>query len=351
MALALAAPLNSPRLRDLAAGKRNVLLIVEDASRPAKTASLLDLLQREIGEAHPVPAVAGLIFAGGAHRGLEAMNIRHKLPPDITWPIMQHDASAPAAAYGSGSRGSPLRLNPILQEADFRIGLGTVNFHPAAGFSGGMKLIMPGLASLETIMANHALPPGRRGLQGSAWREEMEALAGSLPFHFYLAMLCDPRGELVGLWTGEPLACEGAARAALTRYALLPRPALAGFCLVDTAPFDRSLLGFFKGIDLLPALLSPGGIGVIACRCPEGKGEHLWRWHPETIRRTNERLAGLLPGGRLALLAPGVAEAEIRQLLPPQLEILRDWDAVRALAAKAQGPKYVVPYGPLTAFG
>ncbi len=197
MALALAAPLNSPRLRDLAAGKRNVLLIVEDASRPAKTASLLDLLQREIGEAHPVPAVAGLIFAGGAHRGLEAMNIRHKLPPDITWPIMQHDASAPAAAYGSGSRGSPLRLNPILQEADFRIGLGTVNFHPAAGFSGGMKLIMPGLASLETIMANHALPPGRRGLQGSAWREEMEALAGSLPFHFYLAMLCDPRGELV----------------------------------------------------------------------------------------------------------------------------------------------------------
>lgn len=348
----IAHPLGGAPLRELAAGRRRVLILVEDASRPARTGPLIDVLLREIALAKPRPERLDLLFAGGAHLGLAEASVHAKLPQGTGLAVHHHDARAPGVRLGSLPGGTPVALNPLVVRADLRIGVSTINFHPAAGFSGGAKLVLPGAASLETIAAHHALPTGQRGLAQSPWRIALEdAVDRMAPLHFLLAMLADPRGNLVGLRAGEPRACEEDARREWARLALLPRPAPVDLCLVGMAPFDRSLLGFFKALDLCLDLLAPGGTGVIYGRCPEGAGQHLWRWSQETIRRTNVTTAASLAGRRLFLAAPGVARAEAERLLPREVTLLPRLDTLPAQVRREIGRAPVVPYGPLTAFG
>lgn len=347
---ALENPCGCRRLRELASGKRRVVCLVEDASRPAKTAVLIEALLEELAKSHPAPARVELVFAHGAHLGLAEASRREKLPPGLKIPIHHHDARADAIPIDRGVHGYPLYLNPVVAEADLRIGVSTVNFHPAAGFSGGAKLIHPGVANLESIMAHHALPPGRRAQADCPWRVGIERAAALAPLDFSLIMLVRPDGDLAGLWAGAAAPCEKAARQTLMRYAYLPRPEPAGFCLVGMKPYDRSLLGFFKAVDLCASLLAPGGIGVIAGACFEGKGVHLWRWDASVMRDTAKRLRAELAGKKIFLQAPGLTPKEIEDCLPEGISPLAEADAWTHLAAKAAGPKYHVPYGPLTAF-
>lgn len=346
---AVARPLGGVPLRAMAGGRRRALILVEDASRPARTGPLIEILLRELSLARPRPERLDLLFAGGAHLGMAGACLRDKLPRVPGLPVHHHDARAAAVHLGRAAGGIPVALNPLVVEADLRIGVGTVNFHPAAGFSGGAKLVLPGAAALETIAAHHALPVGTRGAAQTPWRTALQEAADRFaPLDFLCAMLADPHGGLVGLWAGEPRSCEEEARRALRHFALLPRPAPADLCLVGTAPFDRSLLGFFKAFDLCLDLLAPGGTGIIYGRCPEGAGQHLWRWSEEVIRRTDETAAVRLRDRRIYLVAPGVAEEEAARLLPRGVVHLPGWEAL-------PGPRRieracVVPYGPLTAF-
>lgn len=347
---ALRRPIASPRLCDLAAGKKRILILLEDASRPARTAAVVRAVCGELAAARPSPARIEILFAGGAHAGLEEANIAAKLPPGLDLPVHHHDALRQGAYAGALPHGGTIRLNPLLLEADLRIGIGTVNFHPAAGFSGGAKLILPGAADLHTITALHSLPPAARGAASNPLRDAMEAAAAFAPLDFYLAMLARPDGGLAGLWAGAAGACEAEARRRLLSYALLPRPEPAGFCLVGMKPSDQSLLGFFKAVDLCLDLLAPDGVGVIFGACPGGAGRHLWRWRPEVIARTNRRLTAALAGRVLYLLAPGVTPEEARRHLPGEVVLLRDGKELAGLRRTAREPTYHVPFGPMTAF-
>lgn len=325
-------------------------MLIEDASRPARTSNLVGMIVAELLAARPSPARIDLVFAGGAHLGLEPENRRHKLPPSLPCAIHQHDARHPAVTLGRTASGLPVALNPLVAEADLVAGIGTVNFHPAAGFSGGAKLILPGVASLQTIAEHHSLPRTRRASSAGSWRAEIEEAARLVPFHFLAAMLTRPDGGIAGLWAGDPSACEAAARAELMRYARPIRPEPAALCLIGMAPFDRSLLGFFKCVDLGPELLRPDGTLIVAGACPQGAGRHLWRWSPETIRAAADAFPALVGERRVFLYAPGAPPEIVRDLLPKQVVPLSSRGEVRELLAKVRGRGYLVPYGPLTAF-
>ena len=129
---ALAHPLGTPRLREMASGKKRVVCLLEDASRPARTAGVVEAVLEELDAAPPAPPHIEVVFAYGAHIGLEEASIFRKLPAGFCLPVHHHDARAKLAKIGQTAGGTPIHLHPAVVEADLRVGIGTTNFHPAA---------------------------------------------------------------------------------------------------------------------------------------------------------------------------------------------------------------------------
>ena len=163
----------SPRLSELARGKKDALIVVDDLSRPTPTWQVLpDLVRILVGAGIPAAQIQFLI-ATGSHRPLRDKEMRWKLGNRIVdeHPVWNHDAYASdLKQIGCLRSGIPLLVNPRVVQSDLVIGLGCVIPHPTAGFSGGGKIIVPGAAGALTIACLHGLqqPRSRGVLDGSA---------------------------------------------------------------------------------------------------------------------------------------------------------------------------------------
>ena len=178
---ALAAPVGAPPLRELACGRDGVVIVTSDATRAVPTAGLLDAVMPELEAAGIGPGEVTVVIAAGAHRPATQAELARLLGP--RWAglrVLQHDARGGGLVdLGRTSRGTPVAVHPAVAHAGLRIALGVVEPHEFAGFSGGRKAIVPGVAAYETILANHSVehlshPLTRPGvLAGNPVHEDM----------------------------------------------------------------------------------------------------------------------------------------------------------------------------------
>lgn len=157
---ALATPTGTPPLRELAAGRHDVVVVTSDATRAVPSRVLLDALMPELAAAGVADDEVTVVIATGAHRAATDAEIEQMLGP--RWAaalrVVNHDAhAADLVDIGRTSRGTPVAICPEVAQAGLRIALGVVEPHEFAGFSGGRKAIVPGVAGYATILANHAV--------------------------------------------------------------------------------------------------------------------------------------------------------------------------------------------------
>lgn len=155
---ALLHPIASPRLSDLARGKRRILLITSDHTRPVPSRITMPLLLDEIRTGQPDAEIT-ILIATGMHRPTTREELNAKLGPEITEHerIVVHNAydESAVAFFGTLPSGGELWLNSLLREADLVLSEGFIEPHFFAGFSGGRKSILPGIASERTVRYNH----------------------------------------------------------------------------------------------------------------------------------------------------------------------------------------------------
>jgi nickel-dependent lactate racemase len=279
-------------LSSLPEAVRSPLLLVPDRTRDAQLHRLLPpLLEqlRERGVRGPVPC----LFASGTHRPMSDAEMVRALGParDELRPLAHDCDGAPFASLGPGPDGEDVRLHAALLESDACIALSAMSLHYLAGFGGGRKMLLPGIADRATATAIHATclrrePPGRHPravagmLAGNPLHEGIVARLGGLPPLAGVTVVVDD-GRIVDGEAGELLAHHEvlARRYAEGRRVLVDAP-LDGLLLgCGGAPRDVDLVQAHKSLTAVAPILAPGARVAWLAELPGGLGhDDLTAW-------------------------------------------------------------------------
>src|SRR5688572_10933851 len=176
---ALDAPVGARRLDELARTRHRAVIAIDDITRPTRTAPIVSrVVTRLVAAGMPADAIT-IVLATGAHRPATADDIRLKVGDAASrFRVVSHDPSDAVDDSGALLAGQPVRVNREFLAADLRITVGGVMPHPFAGFSGGGKIVLPGLSDLDAVVRSHkyALMGFGGGLQleGNKFRHDME---------------------------------------------------------------------------------------------------------------------------------------------------------------------------------
>ncbi|RME21828.1 MAG: nickel-dependent lactate racemase [Deltaproteobacteria bacterium] len=279
LAEALAAPENSPPLRQFSEGAESVLFLVNDATRPTPTAEVLDALEEVYGGPEPEFLVATGIHRAPTEAELEKIFGRHL--ERFRGRIHAHDARREdeCVLLGKSRNGTEMRVNRRVLDADRIVVISSVEPHYFAGYTGGRKSFLPGVAAYSTIEQNHrlALSPDAQAmrLEGNPVHEDMvDAMATITKPVFAINTVLDGQHRLVGASAGHiHQSLEKAAKIADGVFAVdVPRRAEVVVAVVG-APADIDLYQSQKGIDNGKLALADGGVLILVSACRDGIGE------------------------------------------------------------------------------
>jgi nickel-dependent lactate racemase len=281
---ALDHPIGCKPLLELAAGKRTAAISVCDITRPAPNhLTLPPLLQRLHSAGIPEDGVT-ILIATGLHRAATDAEIRSILGSEIAsrYRVINHDARAFAdhQPLGSTVRGTPVHIDKRFIEADLHITLGFIEQHLMLGFSGGRKLIAPGLAAQETIKVIHSPrfmrePFATEGsIEENPLHAELLEIARMARHDFILDVTLTQHREISGVFAGDPVAAHAAGVDFLRSTSLASVPALADAVITSGAgyPLDLTFYQILKGITAAQHIVKPGGRILILGECSEGIG-------------------------------------------------------------------------------
>src|SRR3984893_10691978 len=281
---ALDAPIGCKPLRELAQGKRSAAISVCDITRPAPNRVTLPPLLRRLHEAGiPVDGVT-ILIATGLHRGATPKEINTIVGPEIAaqYRVVNHDAKVLTdhRPLGSTRRGTPIFIDERFMAADLHITLGFIEQHLMLGFSGGRKLIAPGLAAQETIKTIHSPefmrePLATEGaIETNRWHAELLEIAARARHDFILDVTLPRSREISGIFAGEPVAAHAAGVEFLRTTSLEKLTGLADAVITSAAghPLDMSFYQTIKGITAAQHIVKPGGKILVMGACPEGVG-------------------------------------------------------------------------------
>jgi nickel-dependent lactate racemase len=280
---ALRAPVAGPPLRELARPGQTVAISMCDGTRAQPRDKMIPAVLDELG----VPdGDVVILVATGTHRGNTDAEIRAMLGDDIVdrVRVVNHDARDKGSLVflGEHGRGVPVWVNRLWVEADIRITTGFVEPHFFAGFSGGPKLVTPGLAGLDTVLVLHNAerigdPRATWGvIDGNPVHEDIRAAAAATPPHFAFDVILNRGQRVIEAFAGElePMhraACEAARELAMSA---VPEP----FDVVVTSnsgyPLDQNLYQAVKGMSAAAKVVKPGGLIICAAECRDGFPGH-----------------------------------------------------------------------------
>ncbi|MFQ6043867.1 MAG: lactate racemase domain-containing protein, partial [Candidatus Poribacteria bacterium] len=163
---AMRSPIGSPMISQLARGRKNAVIIVDDTTRPTPAHHVAPFVLEELHAGGIKDNDILFVIGLGAHRPMNRMDMVMKLGAHIVnrFAVINHDLDGRFVHLGKTSRGTPIYINEEVMARDLKLTIGGVIPHGGAGFSGGGKLILPGVSSHETIRCNHT--SGLKGGRG-----------------------------------------------------------------------------------------------------------------------------------------------------------------------------------------
>ena len=281
---ALDHPIACKPLRELAAGKKTAAISVCDITRPApNSVTLPPLLQRLHEAGIPVEGIT-ILIATGLHREATAAEIDVILGPEIaaTYRVVNHDARALAQHrwLGETRGGIPVYIDERFMAAELHLTLGFIEQHLMLGFSGGRKLVAPGLAAQETIKVIHSPifmrePKATEGsITGNPLHTELLEIARMAGQHFMLDVTLTQGREISGIFAGDAVEAHAAGVDFLRTTSLERLSGLADAVITSAAghPLDLTFYQTVKGITAAQHIVKPGGRILILGACSEGIG-------------------------------------------------------------------------------
>jgi nickel-dependent lactate racemase len=281
---ALRRPLGCPPLRDTVRVTDRVVVVFSDLTRPMPNDRVLPVLLEELN--HVPREQVTLLNALGTHRRQTGAELERMLGPEIVraFRIVQHDTGdrANLVHVGESSFGHPIWLNRAYVEADVRVVTGFIEPHFFAGFSGGPKAVLPGVAGVETVWANHAAemiahPQSTWCVTvGNPIYEEIAQAAAMAPPTFCLNVALNAEKAMTDAWAGDWQQVHAAGCRTVGARALVPVDAPFDVVITTNSgyPLDLNLYQAVKGMSAAARVVRPGGAIVVAAECWDGIPDH-----------------------------------------------------------------------------
>ena len=380
IAEALARPIGVPPLADYARGKHSACILVCDITRPVPNHLFLRPMIEQLLGAGIAPDAITVLIATGLHRPNEGEELAKVIgDPWVVDKVrvVNHFARNDADHVDFGrtkGRGVPVKLDRRFVEAEIRIATGLVEPHFMAGYSGGRKVVAPGIAHADTIRTFHSAAfmesPAAVScnLAGNPLHEEQLEIVRMLGDVMALNAVINEQRELVFVSYGDVIASHDAAVRFVQDWIQVPVPRRFKTVVTSAAgfPLDQTYYQTVKGMVTPLDILAPGGTLIVASDCSEGLGSKEFRASQRRLVEmgTEGFLRSILPKA-LADIDEWQTEMQLKPMrlgrvqlytdgLPREdhpltgVEVISDLDlAIRnAVAAGGEGTAAFIPEGP-----
>lgn len=279
---ALEHPVDSPRLRTLAEGKRNIVIVTSDHTRAVPSKITLPLLLKEIRSGNPDADIT-ILIATGLHRPTTEEEQRRMFGDAI----VDHEKIAINNAFDPKQfvelcvlpSGAVFQVNRLAAECDLLVTEGFVEPHFFAGFSGGRKSILPGICSERTVNENHSYkavshPRSNSGmLKDNPIHADMLCAAKAVNVQFIFNVALDGEKKIVAAWAGDLEQAHEAGVAFIRQWSQCP--VVTGDIVVTSNggyPLDQNLYQSPKAMATAEACAGEDGVIIMCCSCCDGMG-------------------------------------------------------------------------------
>jgi nickel-dependent lactate racemase len=363
IAVALANPIGSPRLRDRVQSGMKVVVVVDDNTRTTRTDLMLPAVIVELRTAGVAQADIQVLVALGTHRAMTAAEVAAKYTPEMAaqYHFVFPNWKDPGAYAAISTAGNfEIRIHRQLLAADFVVGIGQTAPHLIAGFGGGCKIINPGCADPGTIgrmhWLCHTVADGQLfAVRDNAVRQLIDEVGVKAGLKFIINEVPGPDDAVTGVFAGDSVLAHRAACDFARTSCAVPVAELTDIVVADAYPSDSDFWQSLKGLNTACSVARPGGTVVFVTPCPEGVAPH-----PEIaatgfrlpVSRIQERVATgqldpipaaaiwlgtrMLERAKVILVSKGVTEAEATAM---GLAYAPDPSAALAQARRQHGPR------------
>lgn len=279
---ALEHPVDSPRLRTLAEGKRKIVIVTSDHTRAVPSKITLPLLLKEIRSGNPDADIT-ILIATGLHRPTTEEEQRRMFGDEI----VDHEKIAINNAFAPEQfvelctlpSGAVFQVNRLAAECDLLVTEGFVEPHFFAGFSGGRKSILPGICSERTVNENHSYkavshPRSNSGmLKDNPIHADMLCAAKAVNVQFIFNVALDGEKKIVAAWAGDLEKAHEAGVAFIRQWSQCP--VVTGDIVITSNggyPLDQNLYQSPKAMATAEACAGEDGVIIMCCSCCDGMG-------------------------------------------------------------------------------
>jgi nickel-dependent lactate racemase len=357
-------PLGTKPLKEMAIGKKQVVIIFDDLARPSPTSKIIPHIVDELHKVGIQDHQIRFVAASATHSAMHQEDFVKKLGRDIVtrFHIYSHNPYENLVDIGTTSSGIPILINREVMECDLKIGIGTLTPHEGAGFSGGAKIILPGVAGIDTVYQHHSRFPGpgtdssakqnNLSVEGNPFRKDIEEAARMAGLDFNVDLVVNNRREIIGVFAGDFILQHGAGSKYAKSVYASPIVRASDIVVANAYPMENQMMrsiwparvslkkgGFF-------VVVSQGGGGPILHKLSGRFGTHyggkLWRTPPRP----------LLPGAeRLLICSSYISRTELDEWGSADKTLLcRTWEEVLGQLTAAYPKKAkvaVYPYAPI----
>ena len=281
---AMAAPIGSPPLQEVAAGKHDAVVVINDITRPAPSREMLAAILEELGIAGIPETAVTVVIATGNHRPNSPSEIAGMIGEEFVQRlrVVNHACEDDAALTAIAAPGVdvPVRINTHVAKASVRILTGLIAPHQAAGYSGGRKSLTPGVAALETIAKQHSFPirpydPAMGWMKGNPFHEVAVKVARAVGIDFIVNVVKNCRGQGVHAVAGNLEAAHEAGVAVCEQSWVVTFPQKCDVVVVTPGGFPRDidLHQAQKAMSTAELVAADNGVIVLIAECADGIGK------------------------------------------------------------------------------
>lgn len=320
---ALQSPIGTQKLSDMAKPGQKVVIITSDITRPVPSYKIIPAILNELEKSCVAPCDITVVFALGSHRKQTPDEMEKLVGGEAYGKVRCVDGDPSDFVHmGETKLGTPVDVTRIVAEADLRIGVGNIEYHYFAGYSGGAKAIMPGVSTREAIQSNHSrmvLPEAAAGrLEGNPVREDIEEAISFCPLHFIVNVVLDEHKEIIRAVAGHFIEAHREGCKFLDRLYRKEISERADIVVASQggAPKDLNLYQTQKALDNAKHAVKKGGVIILAGSCKEGLGEEVfeeWMTKSETAEAMITRIQQdfQLGGHKAAAIAMVLQDSDI----------------------------------------
>lgn len=282
----LSRPLGMAPLREYARGKKEAVILFDDMARVTRVAEIVPFVLTELAGAGIEDKQVRFIAACGCHGALDRNDFVRKLGEEVLkrFPVYNHNPFNSCVYAGTTSGGTKLSINAEVMKCDLKIGIGSVMPHVMAGFGGGSKIILPGVASYGTVFAFHSPRSASGGgkfsdtvtgmgvIEGNPRRKDIDEAADIVGLDMKIDAVVNAWGETVSLFAGAPRPAYAAALEEAGKHYLTPAARDKEVVIANTfAKANEAISGLSIAFS---AVSKDGGDVVLIASAPEGQATH-----------------------------------------------------------------------------